>query len=241
MNQIEQTAAPAQQAHASFDRATLDPLFVEHARSFRGDRADIKDRLNVYAPYAKDAFAAAEFAPALDLGCGRGEWLELLRDLGVTATGIDWNRDLVRGNRERGLDAVEGDIMQTLRSVPDESRSIITAFHVLEHVTFPDLLEIIDHTVRILRHGGIALFETPNPGNLFVSANNFYLDPTHRHPLPSEFLTFVVQVRGLREPKVIPLSPFPDYYRLEESDCPAVKFINAHFYGPQDYGIVAIK
>jgi O-antigen chain-terminating methyltransferase len=231
-----------QRAHSSFEhRITHDALFVEHARSFRGGRTDIRNRLNVYVPYAKEAFVAAECAPALDLGCGRGEWLELLRDLGVAAIGIDWNRDLVNENREQGLDAIEGEILQMLRSLPDKSRSIITAFHVLEHLTFPDLLEIIDHTVRILKPGGIAVFETPNPGNLFVSTNNFYFDPTHQHPLPSEFLAFLVEARGLCKPKVIPLSPFPDYFQLKESDCPAVKFINDHFYGPQDYGIVALK
>jgi O-antigen chain-terminating methyltransferase len=222
-------------------RHMFDPLFVEHARSFRGSRPDIKNRLGVYVPYAKEAIAATAAAPGLDLGCGRGEWLEILHTLGLAATGVDWNRDLVGENCERGLDAFEGDILEMLRSLPDESRSIITAFHVLEHVSFQDLLEIIDHTVRILKPGGIAIFETPNPRNLFVSTNNFYLDPTHRHPLPSEFLAFVVEARGLCEPNVIPLSPFPEYSHLPGSDCPAVKFINDHFYGPQDYGIVAVK
>jgi O-antigen chain-terminating methyltransferase len=219
----------------------IDPLFVEHARSFRGSRKDIKNRLDVYIPYAKEALAATAGAAALDLGCGRGEWLELLRDLGATASGVDWNRDLVSENRARGLDTIEGDILQMLPSFVDESRSIITAFHLVEHMSFQDLVELVDHTVRILRPGGIAIFETPNPKNLFVSSNNFYLDPTHRHPLPSEFLAFVVEARGLCDPKVIPLSPYPNSYHLEESACPAVQFINDHFYGPQDYGIVAVK
>jgi O-antigen chain-terminating methyltransferase len=74
-----------------------------------------------------------------------------------------------------------------------------------------------------------------------VSSNNFYLDPTHRHPIPSDLLAFVVEARGLCDAKVMPLSPYPDYFRLPDSECPAVRFINDHFYGPQDYGIVAFK
>ena len=180
-------------------------------------------------------------SPALDLGCGRGEWMELLGEAGIPAKGIDLNRDLVSACRDMGFDVIEGEISQFLQTLPDESRSIVTAFHILEHIPFPDMVDLIDQAVRILKPGGIAIFETPNPKNLFVSSNNFYLDPTHLHPIPSEFLAFLVEARGLCDPKVLPLSPYPDYFHLPESDCPAVRFINDHFYGPQDYGVVAHK
>ena len=218
-----------------------DPLFLDHARAFRGTPDDIRSRLAVYLPYAQDAFVAAGGASALDLGCGRGEWLEVLIAAGIPATGIDRNGDLVSGCQQRCLDVTEGDILDVLRSSPDQSRSVISAFHVLEHISFQDLLEIIDQAVRVLKQGGVAIFETPNPKNLFVSSNNFYLDPTHRHPLPSELLKFLIEARGLCDSKTIPLSPYPDYFLLEGNDCPAVRFINEHFYGPQDYGIVAWK
>jgi O-antigen chain-terminating methyltransferase len=218
-----------------------DPLFRDHARAFRGTREDIQGRLSIYLPYAQNAFAVAGGASALDLGCGRGEWLEILRAAGIPASGIDLNRDFVSGCRQNGLDVTEGDILSILRSVPDQSRSVVTAFHVLEHISFQDLVELVDQAVRMLKPGGVAIFETPNPHNLFVSSNNFYLDPTHRRPLPSELLRFVIEARGLCDPTVIALSPYPDYFHLEESGCPAVRFINEHFFGPQDYGIVARK
>jgi O-antigen chain-terminating methyltransferase len=218
-----------------------DALFVEHARAFRGERAEIKSRLAVYVPYVQQAFAATTRAPALDLGCGRGEWLELLRETEIPASGIDWNHELIEGCRERGFHVSQGGIPRILSTIPDESLSIVTAFHVLEHIAFSDLLEVIDHAVRMLKPGGVAIFETPNPKNSFVSSNNFYLDPTHRHPIPSELLAFVVEARGLCDPKVMPLSPYPDHFHLSGSECPAVQFINDHFYGPQDYGIVAFK
>src|SRR4030095_6486046 len=153
----------------------------------------------------------------------------------------DRNRDLVRLCCDMGLDARQGDIPRFLQTFADESLSMVTAFHLLEHIPFQDLLNVIDHAVRLLKPGGIAIFETPNPKNIFVSSNNFYLDPTHRHPIPSEFLAFVMETRGLCRPQVLPLSPYPNSFRLTESGCPAVTFINDHFYGPQDYGIVGIK
>lgn len=218
-----------------------DPLFVDHAISFRGTRADIKNRLTVYLPYVREAFSAAIKAPAVDLGCGRGEWMELLTEAGIPAKGVDQNRELVSACRERGFDAVESEISEFLQTIPDESCSVVTAFHVVEHLPFGNVVELLDHAVRMLKPGGIAIFETPNPKNLFVSSNNFYMDPTHRNPIPSEFLAFLVEARGLCDPKVMHLSPYPDYFRLQESDCAAVKFINDHFFGPQDYGIVARK
>ena len=82
------------------------------------------------------------------------------------ARGIDSNRDLIRGCREQGLDAHEGAVPQVLSELPDRSLSIVTAFHVLEHLCFADMLEVIDQAVRLLKPGGIAIFETPNPKNL---------------------------------------------------------------------------
>ncbi len=218
-----------------------DGLFVDHARAFRGERAEIKSRLGVYADYVQQACAATGRAAALDLGCGRGEWLELLAEMNVPASGFDWNREFVEGCRARGLDARQGEIPRCLPAVPDESLSILSAFHVLEHIPFADLLEVLDQAVRILKPGGIAIFETPNPKNTFVSSNNFYQDPTHRHPIPSELLAFLVEARGLCDLKVLALSPVPGHLHLPASECPAVQFINEHFHGPQDYGIVACK
>jgi 2-polyprenyl-3-methyl-5-hydroxy-6-metoxy-1,4-benzoquinol methylase len=160
---------------------------ITHARAFRGARAGIQRRLAVYVPYAQKAYAAAGNAPALDLGCGRGEWLEVLREAGIPARGIDGNREFVDGCRELGLDAIEGDVPQLLRSLPAESLSSVTAIHLLEHLSFQDLLEVIDHAARILKPGGIAIFETPNP-------------------LSGELLAFVVEARGLHAPEIIPLN-----------------------------------
>ena len=217
-----------------------DHFFAAHAEAFRGERAEIKRRLAVYLPYARHAHAATGNLPALDLGCGRGEWLEVLAEAGIPARGIDSNRELAAACRARSLDVTEAALPAALRAIPAGSHAIVSAVHVLEHLSFPDLLEVVDHTVRILKPGGVAIFETPNPKNLFVSSNNFYLDPTHRLPLPGELLAFVLEARGLAEARIIPLEPYPESYRLPETDATA-GFINQHFFGPQDYGIVATR
>jgi 2-polyprenyl-3-methyl-5-hydroxy-6-metoxy-1,4-benzoquinol methylase len=221
-------------------RRLNDDLFVEHARAFRGERAEIKRRLAVYLPFVQKAYAETGNMPALDLGCGRGEWLEALREMGIPARGIDANREFIAGCRELGLDAAEGELPEALCSIPAESCGIVSAIHVLEHLSFECLLEVIDQTVRILKPGGIAIFETPNPKNLFVSSNNFYLDPTHRQPLPSEFLAFVVTARGLSELEVLPLMMYAESAQLQEQSEAAV-FINENFFAARDYGIIARK
>ena len=215
-----------------------DHFFVEHARAFRGERDEIKRRLAVYLPFAQKAYAEAGKLPGLDLGCGRGEWLEMLAESGIPARGIDANREFVAGCRERGLDVTEGDLPLALCSVPAESCAIVSAIHVLEHLSFDDLLAVVDHAVRILKPGGIIIFETPNPKNLFVSSSNFYVDPTHHHPLPSEFLAFVIAARGLADIEVLPLMTYPDSARLQETS-QAAAFINDNFFAAQDYGVVA--
>lgn len=217
-----------------------DRFFAEHAHAFRGDRDEIKCRLGVYLTHAQKAWSETGNLSALDLGCGRGEWLEVLKEAGIPAQGIDANREFIATCSAHNLDAAEGQLPQALYAIPDESRAIVSAIHVLEHLSFGDLLNVVDEAVRILKPGGIAIFETPNPKNVLVSSNNFYLDPTHHHPLPSEFLAFVLKARGLSELEVIPLQ-YAAAERLEETGSPAAAFINEHFFSALDYGIVARK
>jgi 2-polyprenyl-3-methyl-5-hydroxy-6-metoxy-1,4-benzoquinol methylase len=222
-------------------RLSTDTLFTEHASKFRGDPDDIRSRLTIYAPYAKSAFAGTGGAPAIDLGSGRGEWLDILRENGILASGIDANEAHVMSCRSRGLQVAHGELIEFLQGLPTESHSLVTGFHIVEHLSFPDLLEVLDQTRRVLKPGGTAIFETPRPRNLFTSAHNFYLDPTHRSPLPTELLVFLVEARGLRHIETLALHPYPNTAKLPAADCPAVRFINENFYGPQDYCVVASK
>jgi hypothetical protein len=97
----------------------------------------------------------------------------------------------------------------------------------------------LDETVRVLKPGGIAIFETPNPQNVLVGSCNFYMDPTHRNPLPSPMLRFLAEARGLCRVSVLDLHPYPEAFHLDGSEL-ATRF-NQYFYGPQDYAVIGWK
>ncbi|NSW92677.1 MAG: class I SAM-dependent methyltransferase, partial [Firmicutes bacterium] len=202
-------------------------------------RDDIKERQRIYLPYIREAKAGTEERFVLDLGCGRGEWLELLKEEGFIARGVDINAAMVSLCNNLGLEVVQSDVLQYLRDLPGESLGAVTGFHIIEHLPFEVLIQLLDETVRVLKPGGIAIFETPNPENIQVGSCNFYLDPTHKNPLPSSMLKFIAEARGLCRVSVLNLHPYPESYWLSGSEL-AERF-NQLFYGPQDYAVVGWK
>jgi SAM-dependent methyltransferase len=215
-----------------------DAKYLAFEDTFRGSREDIKGRVSIYVERFRAAGAGADKAPILDVGCGRGELIEVLRDAGLKASGVDGNRAAVEQSRERGLDVVQGDLFDHLRALPDGSLGGLAGLHVVEHLPFELLLKLLDETVRVLRPGGLCVFETPNPQNILVGASNFYLDPTHRNPVHPQTLHYLVESRGLVRVETTLLHPFPKEILLPEADSPASRFINEHFFGPQDYAVL---
>ena len=132
----------------------------------------------------------------LDLGCGRGEWLEVLAENGLAARGLDLNRVAVEECAQAGLDVVHADALEHLRAIKSDTLGAIAAFHVIEHLGFGQLIALLDEIQRVLRPDGAVLLETPNPENLIVGACNFWLDPTHVKPLPPELMQFLCETRG---------------------------------------------
>lgn len=177
--------------------------FTEH---FRGDKEDIKQRLRVYLPVMEPLLAHYPDAPVLDLGSGRGEWLELMAEQGWNASGIDMNAHMAEDCRQRGLDVAVNDALCALEKSPDASYIAISGFHIAEHLAFDDLRRLIDEALRVLMPGGLLIFETPNPENITVGLWSFYLDPTHRHPLPPPLLHFTVEDAGFSEAHVLRLN-----------------------------------
>ena len=224
----------AEETHA------LDALYVSFEDQFRGSREDIKERLRVYLPILKQAQLGTDEMPVLDVGCGRGEWLELLKEHNFRAQGVDINRILVGECQRQGLEVIERDVIVYLRTLPDDSLGAVTGFHIIEHLPFEVLIKLMDETVRVLKPGGVAIFETPNPENVLVGSCTFYLDPTHRNPLPSAVVTFMAEARGLCRVEVMPLHAL-EAYRVEEAGLEITKRFNEYFYGPQDYAVVGWK
>jgi O-antigen chain-terminating methyltransferase len=225
-------ALASEAAHA------LDALYVDFEEYFRGSEDDIKGRLRVYLPDVQRVLAQAG-GRVVDLGCGRGEWLSLLREHGITARGVDTNRVQIERCRSEGLEVAEGDAVGALAALEDASLDVVTAFHLIEHLGYATLVELLDHIVRVLRPGGLVILETPNPDNVLVGSCQFYLDPTHRHPLPSPLAKFLAEARGLHDVEVRPLHPAPDYEHLQGSE--VAERWNRFFYGPRDYAVLGYK
>ena len=215
----------------------LDAVYVELEDRFRGSRDDVKNSQTFYLPSVRSA--PNEDRPIVDIGCGRGEWLELLREAGANATGVDTNRVMIELCRERGLEVVEQDALFYLRGLPDESLRAVTGFHIIEHLPPETLMLLLDQIMRTLRTGGFVAFETPNPDNLFVGGNYFYFDPSHHHPLPSKLVKLFLESRGFQNVEVTPLHPCAEGRFVENDD--VSKRLNDLFYGPMDYAIVGWK
>lgn len=214
----------------------LDPLYASFEEQFRGDREEIKDRLRVYLPILREAAVTAN---VLDVGCGRGEWLELLNKEGIEARGVDRNRVFVEQCRQISLEVEEHDALAYLGRVDDRSLSALTSFHLVEHLEFEELIRLLDEMIRVLKPGGLLILETPNPENFMVGSYSFYADPTHRNPIPSPTLQFLLESRGLDRVTVMKLRPW-DTAKIE-GDTEIVKRFNEYFYGAPDYGIVGWK
>lgn len=238
LDEIKHSAAPhpLTEVAAKEQDHLLDALYASFEDQFRGSCEEISRRLQVYLPFLKEAKITGD---VLDIGCGRGEWLQLLRSEGIEARGVDRNRVFIETCRGAGLEVVEQDALTYVRSQPDESLSAITAIHFVEHVPFEMLIAILDEIRRILKPGGLLIAETPNPENFMVGSCNFYADPTHRNPIPSETLKFLMESRGLRCKDVLKLRPW-DEARLD-GNSELISRFNEYFYSAPDYGIVATK
>lgn len=237
LDQIKNNTAPNLTAVAANEQDhLLDTLYASFEDQFRGSREEISRRLEVYLPFLKEAKITGG---VLDIGCGRGEWLQLLRSEGIEARGVDRNRVFIESCRSAGLDVVEQDALNYLRSQPDNSLSAITAIHFVEHVPFETLIAVVDEIRRTLKPGGLLIAETPNPENFMVGSCNFYADPTHRNPIPSETLKFLLESRGLRCKEVLKLRPWNE--AKLDGDSELISRFNEYFYSAPDYGIVATK
>ena len=214
----------------------LDSLYCSLEDQFRGTREDIKAKATSYLPVLADANITTDI---VDIGCGRGEWLEVLREARLAARGIDTSPVMIEECTRRGLQASEGEAITYLRAQADNSLRAITAFHFVEHLPLETLVGFLDEVVRTLKAGGLVLLETPNPENILVGACNFYLDPTHRNPIPSQTMQFLLESRGLCRVEV--LKSYPMSSAILKGDDEVPKFINHYFFGPLDYGIVARK
>lgn len=178
----------------------------------RGSRELIKSRLQAYVPFIQALTSLYQPAIALDLGCGRGEWLELAGETGFDARGVDLDDGMLEACHEYGLNAENVDALEALRRTPDNSIAVVSAFHVVEHMPFDVARAVMAEALRVLQPGGLLLLETPNPDNLVVGASRFYQDPSHERPIPPELLRFAVEHTGFHRTKFLGLQEAPELH-----------------------------
>ncbi len=218
----------------------IQPKNTDFYRAFedrhRGSRELILSRLQVYLPFIMPLATPYEDLGALDLGCGRGEWLELIKHNGFKAKGIDLDSGMLSACRELKLDVYQGDALNYLRGVATESLTVVSAFHLVEHISFDTLRELVEQAHRALKPGGLLILETPNSENLMVGTSSFYLDPTHQRPLPAQLLSFVVEYTGFGRVSTLYLQESPDLATAQKTT-----LINVLNGVSPDYAVVAQK
>jgi hypothetical protein len=141
----------------SSQQSQIDTFYRVFEDTFRGDRSLIRERLHVYIPFLRESDLSQSGDEILDLGSGRGEWLELLRDEGYQATGLDINQAMIQECRELGLSVVEGDALIYLKSLSDNTLGAITGFHIVEHLPFENLIELMAEAYRVVRPNGLII------------------------------------------------------------------------------------
>jgi SAM-dependent methyltransferase len=220
--------------------------YVAFEERFRGDSGEIQRRLADYVPFFEGA------APVLDLGCGRGEFLELLRAAGIEASGIDANPNMVARCRERGLSAETGDVVEIVAQRKPGSAGGVFAAQLVEHLPPRVLGGFLESCHRALRPGGRLVLETVNPRSLVALVEAFFRDLTHEKPLHPETLDFALRAAGFRDVSLRYSSPVPERARLlpltaAEAGASASTLnqnfdkLNAFLFADQDYAAVATK
>jgi O-antigen chain-terminating methyltransferase len=181
-----------------------------------------------------------DLVEAVDIGCGRGEWLAMLKQCNVSAQGIDLNQVMIDHCLAQGHQAKQADALAWMQQQGQQSLHLISSFHVIEHIPFQDYYLWFEQFSRILAPGGVLILETPNPENLLVASHTFYHDPTHLNPITPTLLEFTAKFFGLQVLAIERLNPYPESAKVTGYD-ELTQRVNGHLCGPQDFGLIAYK
>jgi 2-polyprenyl-3-methyl-5-hydroxy-6-metoxy-1,4-benzoquinol methylase len=212
--------------------------------AFRGRTDDITDRYRYLATH----FVGC--SPVLDIGFGRGEFLELLRALDVEARGIEADVRLVESARARGFQVDVGRAVESLAGLDDASLGGLVMIQVIEHLSPQHVIDVVRLASEKVRRGGRVVVETVNPTSLYTYAHAFWMDPDHVRPVHPNYLRFLFAEAGFATVEQVDRSPVPADESLElmPGDDEASKRLNANFerinsllFGPQDYAVVATR
>ena len=176
-------------------------FYLDFENKFRGDRKSVTLQFSKYDNLVKSTLKYNSNKRFLDIGCGRGEWLERWKDHADECIGIESNQGMIEACKKYQLNVIEGDAVKALSKLNDESFSLITIFHVIEHLEQIPLMELLKQVKRILTKDGLLIMETPSIDNLIVSSKSFYSDPTHINHINPDGLKFSMENIGFKNIK----------------------------------------
>ena len=217
---------------------TPDTIYRRIEDALRGSEAEVR------ADVAHYVRLAADHQPALDVGCGRGEFLAACREGRIAARGVDLNERSVADLKARGFDVALAGIPECFGEVADGSLGSILAMHVVEHLPVEALFALFREARRVLRAGGLLMIETPNAESIAMSASDFWRDPTHLAPRHVAALTVLAREHGFKIAEVRAVHELPEGLRIPmlESDAPelqrVIHAINDRFFAPADLRLV---
>ena len=184
--------------------------YVGFEDRFRGSESEIRARLQDYVPYFADQ------STVLDIGCGRGEFLDLLRENGISAKGLDINPEMIEVCRSRGLDATVADARGYLQSVPDASLGGLIAVQVIEHLEPGYLTQLLGLAFDKVRPGGRVILETINPACWVAFFESFIRDLSHVKPIHPDTLQYLLQASGFSNVEIVYRAPIAPDGRLQK-------------------------
>jgi SAM-dependent methyltransferase len=208
---------------------------------FRGSEEEVREHQRAYLDCFQDR------QPVIDLGCGRGEFLQLMREAGLSARGVDVDTDMVLLCREKGFDVTTADAEAFLAALPDDSVGGIFAAQIIEHLAPGRVIGLVQLCQRKLSPGGVLVMETPNPTCLTVFADSFYKDPSHTRPLHPDMMQFLFETTGFEDVELRFSAPVSAGAWVPPLDAPAanreqfnegLERLNRLLYGFQDYAII---
>lgn len=199
-----------------------DDFYTFHQDRLRGPYEEIKQRQSIYLKYLKNIPSSLQTNHFLDIGFGRGEFIDLLTiNKFKNVEGVDINKEYVLKAKQRGFLSYHSDGLKYLY-LSDKKYYGISAFHLIEHVKFNELFDLLLICSKKLVKGGILILETPNVENVRVSSSSFFLDYTHQLKLPSLLIKTLLKYFGFKK---------VEFLYLQED-----KYKEA-----QDLGVVAYK
>ncbi len=170
--------------------------YSDFEQRFRGDEEKVKEKLKKYIPFFLDTDGI------LDLGCGRGEFLELLRKEDKKVEGIDISESMLNSARQKGLNCYKSDILDFLKKKPDNSIGGVFSSQVIEHLQPDYLRQVVAECYRVLKENTPIIFETINPLSLFALSRIFFLDTTHQKPFHPEYMRYLLESSGFSQVEI---------------------------------------